>query len=143
MPTLNQVRGLPQIQACEALAVSRRLTDAEVFLLMGCVHVGKSPELRVFWRGTIERRPSIARPLQEAGTTAAGTIESLIGKRFLLKAGLGKVQTSQDADIVRHRFTILQAHLRLRGTIPATGNSPSHVPILCDYMRRVCDGIPF
>ena len=137
-----RLRGLPQEQACEALAIGDRLDDAEVFVLMGCLHFGKSDSLRVFWRHSLESRPSIARPLQEAGYSVETVAASLLRDRFLRSAGLGRISLSAEATIVEHRFSILADHLRLKGILPPTGLRPKDIATLRDYMRRVCDGIP-
>jgi hypothetical protein len=137
------VRGLPPDQACEALTVSKDLTDAEVFLLMACLRVGKSPSERVFRRSAIERRPSIALPLEAIRISPKEVTKSLLSKGLLLSAGLGRVSTSASGEIVKHRYSILRNDLRLRGVLPPMGSRPSDIPILRDYMRRLCDGVPF
>lgn len=139
--TPSRLRGLPQDQACEALSIGARLDDARVFVLMGCLHFGKSGSLRVFRRGALESRPSIARPLQEAGYSVENVTASLLRDGFLLSAGFGRISLSVEATIVEHRFSILADYLRLKGVLPPAGLRPKDIATLRDYMRRVCDGL--
>lgn len=110
---------------------------------MGCLHLGKSGSLRVFRRAAVENRPSIAKPLQESGFQPSNVTKSLLKDGLLLLGGFGRVALSPEGAIVEHRFTILADHLRLRGILPAFGSRPANIPVLRDYMRRVCKGIPF
>jgi hypothetical protein len=142
VPAPNDVRGLPPAQASEAVLASARLSDIEIFVLMSCLHVGKSRSLGVFRRAAIERRPSIARPLIEAGCEPARVTKSLIEKGFLTPAGFGRLATSADGEIIKHRFSILLQHLRLSGVLPPAGIRISDVAILRERMRRVGDGTP-
>ena len=141
--TPTRLRGLPAEQACEALSISARIGDPEVFVLMGCLHLGKSHSLGVFRRAAIESRPSIAKPLEEAGFRPSDVTKSLLTSGFLLSGGLGRIALSPDGKIIEHRFTILADHLRLKGILPAFGSRPNNIPILREYMRRVCEGVKF
>lgn len=133
------VHGLPQNQAREALAISGELTDAELFALMACLHLGKSASEGVFSRRSLLNRPSVVMPLRDARIDLSDVIDSLVRKGFVDPAGFGRVRLSDKGRVIEHRFSILRDHLVLRGRMPGVGTRLANVPELRARMKDVSD----
>jgi len=136
------VPGLPADQACEAVSISDRLEDSEVFVLMACLGTGKGDTTRIFRRRELETRPSVCRPLEAAGCIPRRVVDSLVHKEMLQADFVGRVRTTPEGGIIKHRFNILVNHVRLKGLLPGIGNRLAEVQPLRDFMRQVCAGTP-
>jgi hypothetical protein len=136
---LVSIPGLPQNQACEAVALSGNLTDPEVFVLMGCLHLGKSRSERVFAQRSLLQRPSVVLPLRNAGIDVSEVLDSLVSKGYINRAGFGRVQVSDRGKVIEHRFSILRDTLALRGMLPEIGTRLTSVPELRTRMKDLCE----
>jgi hypothetical protein len=93
------------------------LTDAEIFVLMACEGVGKSPLLRVFPRRVL-RRPSVVKPLKAVGVDVDEVVHSLVEKGHLKQAGRNWLAATPRGNVVKHAFDRLRNDLVLDGKLP-------------------------
>lgn len=117
---------IPQ-QPGEAVRLSEKLSDSQIFILMNAQSTHKGEESRIFRRAELHK-VHVSVPLDLQPDAIDALVHELENWRFLGPAGSGKLVCTKDGDCVKHNFNDMLDEMDLRGVAE---------PFAVDKVRRV------
>lgn len=118
------------------MQLARRLSDAELFLLIESEAFPKSDSQRAFPR-TRFHSPSIMKRMEGGRRAVDAAVDGLVKKKFLAPLG-DMVHATKNGNLVKHAFKDVRSSLSLGGATAAEVRALGFCKRLRQEMKKIC-----